>query len=138
MAIFYNVVQRKNPSKPTEPMQWYIVLRRVEQTDEEDVAIEIADETTLNPHEARMSIEQMKKVLIRNLLNGHSVRLGSWGSFHLTISSKPSATEKEADASKVTKINIRFTPGKELKEAIAKAQLRNVKTMAEKNKKKKP
>ena len=138
MTIFYNVVQRKNPSKPTDPMQWYIVLRRVEQTDEEDVAIEIADETTLNPHEARMSIEQMKKVLIRNLLNGHSVRLGSWGSFHLTISSKPSATEKEADASKVTKINIRFTPGKELKEAIAKAQLRNVKTMAEKNKKKKP
>ena len=138
MAIFYNVVQRKNPSKPTDPMQWYIVLRRVEQTDEEDVAIEIADETTLNPHEARMSIEQMKKVLIRNLLNGHSVRLGSWGSFHLTISSKPSATEKEADASKVTKINIRFTPGKELKEAIAKAQLRNVKTIAEKNKKKKP
>ena len=138
MAIFYNVVQRKNPSKPTDPMQWYIVLRRVEQTDEEDVAIEIADETTLNPHEARMSIEQMKKVLIRNLLNGHSVRLGSWGSFHLTISSKPSATEKEADASKVTKINIRFTPGKELKEAIAKSQLRNVKTMAEKNKKKKP
>lgn len=138
MAIFYNVVQRKNPSKPTDPMQWYIVPRRVEQTDEEDVAIEIADETTLNPHEARMSIEQMKKVLIRNLLNGHSVRLGSWGSFHLTISSKPSATEKEADASKVTKINIRFTPGKELKEAIAKAQLRNVKTMAEKNKKKKP
>lgn len=138
MAIFYNVVQRKNPSKPTDPMQWYIVLRRVEQTDEEDVAIEIADETTLNPHEARMSIEQMKKVLIRNLLNGHSVRLGSWGSFHLTISSKPSATEKEADASKVTKINIRFTPGKELKEAIAKAQLRNVKTMAEKNNKKKP
>lgn len=138
MAIFYNVVQRKNPSKPTDPMQWYIVLRRVEQTDEEDVAIEIADETTLNPHEARMSIEQMKKVLIRNLLNGHSVRLGSWGSFHLTISSKPSATEKEADASKVTKINIRFTPGKELKEAIAKAQLRNVKAMAEKNKKKKP
>ena len=54
MAIFYNVVQRKNPSKPTDPMQWYIVLRRVEQTDEEDVAIEIADETTLNPHEARM------------------------------------------------------------------------------------
>ena len=138
MAIFYNVVQRKNPSKPTDPMQWYIVLRRVEQKGEEDVAIEIADETTLNPHEARMSIEQMKKVLIRNLLNGHSVRLGSWGSFHLTISSKPSATEKEADASKVTKINIRFTPGKELKEAIAKAQLRNVKTMAEKNKKKKP
>ena len=75
MAIFYNVVQRKNPSKPTDPMQWYIVLRRVEQTDEEDVAIEIADETTLNPHEARMSIEQMKKVLIRNLLNGHSVRV---------------------------------------------------------------
>ena len=59
-------------------------------------------------------------------------------SFHLTISSKSSATEKEADASKVTKINIRFTPGKELKEAIAKAQLHNVKTMAEKNKKKKP
>jgi nucleoid DNA-binding protein len=41
-----------------------------------EVAKEIADETTLNPKEAEIALDQLQKVLIRNLLAGNSVQLG--------------------------------------------------------------
>lgn len=122
MAVFYNKMQRKNPSKPAEPAKWYPVLRRVEMMKEKDVARHISDETTLNPKEAEMAISQLKKVLINALLNGQSVQLGDWGTFHLTLSSEGVATEAEVSPAQVKKINIRFQAGKELQEAIDKAQ----------------
>jgi len=49
-------------------------------------------------------------------------------SFHTTsmLKGKAKGTENEADAkaAKVKKVNIRFAPGKELKESIAKIKLR--------------
>ncbi|MDR2358854.1 MAG: DNA-binding protein, partial [Prevotellaceae bacterium] len=39
----------------------------------------------------------------------------------LTCNSSPSDTKEEVTASNITNLNIRFTPGKELKEAIKKA-----------------
>ena len=118
MAVFYNKMQRKNPSKPAEPAKWYPVLRRVEMMKEKDVARHISDETTLNPKEAEMAISQLKKVLIAALLNGQSVQLGDWGTFHLTLSSEGVATEAEVSPAQVKKVNIRFQVGKELQEAI--------------------
>ena len=102
MAVFYNKMQRKNPSKPAEPAKWYPVLRRVEMMKEKDVERHISDETTLNPKEAEMAISQLKKVLIAALLNGQ--------------------TEAEVSPAQVKKVNIRFQAGKELQEAINKAQ----------------
>ena len=122
MAVFYNKMQRKNPSKPAEPAKWYPILRRVEMMKEKDVARHISDETTLNPKEAEMAISQLKKVLIAALLNGQSVQLGDWGTFHLTLSSEGVATEAEVSPAQVKKVNIRFQAGKELQEAINKAQ----------------
>ena len=87
MAIFYNKIQRRNPSlKKDETKLWYPVLRRVDQVKEKEVAKQIADETTLNPKEAEMAVAQLKKVLINALTNGNSVQLGDWGSFYLSIS----------------------------------------------------
>lgn len=96
---------------------------------EKEVAKQIADETTLNPKEAEMALAQLKKVLIGILLNGQSVQLGDWGSFYLTLSSEGSDTEAEATPAKVKKINIRFNPGIELKEAIAKATFKDAATL---------
>ncbi|MDR2358923.1 MAG: HU family DNA-binding protein, partial [Prevotellaceae bacterium] len=121
MALLYNKVERGNPLDKTAPKKWYAVLKSLGQITERDVAIMVADETTLNRKEAELALDQMEKVLIRLLLDGHSVQLGDWGSFHLTCNSSPSDTKEEVTASNITNLNIRFTPGKELKEAIKKA-----------------
>ncbi len=121
MAVLFNKVQRGNPMDKEAPKKWYAVLKVINQLTEKEVAKQIADETTLNPKEAEMAISQLEKVLIRALLGGHSVQLGDWGSFHLTCNSEGSDTKEEVKAVNIKNLNIRFTPGTVLKEAIQKA-----------------
>ena len=71
MAIFYNKVERGNPSDPEAPKKWYPVLKTLGMVREKE----------------------------------------------------------EVSAANVTKINVRFKPGKELTEALAKAQLRQVESL---------
>jgi predicted histone-like DNA-binding protein len=123
MAIFYNKVQRGNPLDSKAPKKWYAILKTVSQVGEKEVAKLISDETTLNRKEAEMSLDQLEKVLLRLLLDSHSVQLGDWGSFHLTCNSKGSDTKEEVGAGSIQNLNIRFSPSKELKEALQKAEL---------------
>lgn len=131
MPIFYNKVQRKNPSDKDAKPKWYLALRRISVMKEKEVAKAIADETTLNPKEAEMAIAQLQKVLSNALLNGHTVQLGDWGTFYLTLTGEGTETKDAAVPAKVKKINIRFLPGKELKESIEKATFVEAKTLAE-------
>lgn len=124
MTLLYNKIQRGNPAKPAEPKKWYISVKSLGQVGEKEVAKQIADETTLNPKEAEMAIAQFEKILLRLLLNGHTVQLGDWGSFHLTISSEGVENEKDATPVNVTGVNIRFQPGKELKNAVNAASFK--------------
>ncbi len=121
MPVFLNKVERGNPLKKTDPKKWYVTLKTVTQLKESDVARQIADETTLNRKEAEMALAQLEKVLITNLLASNSVQLGDWGSFHLTCNSEGMDTKEALTASAVEGLNIRFTPGKALKEALMKA-----------------
>jgi predicted histone-like DNA-binding protein len=126
MSVLYNKIERGNPSKPEEPKKWYAVLKRISMVKEKEVAKLIADETTINRKEAEMALDQFQKVLIRLLSEGNSVQLGDWGSFHLTCSSEGKEKKEEVTAESIKKVNIRFTPGKELKEAIQKVTFKDV------------
>ena len=123
MPIFYNKLQRKNPLNPEEPAKWYPVVKTASMVREKEVAKQIADETTLNPKEAELAISQLKKVMVRILSNSQSVQLGDWGSFYLTFNAEGSEAEAEATPSKIKKVNIRFSVGTELKEALKKLPL---------------
>lgn len=118
MALLYNKLQRMNPIKPELPKKWYLILKSLGPVGEKEVARMICEGSTLNPKEAEMALARFEKVLIRLLLDGHTVQLGDWGFFELTINCAGAATEKEAVVANIKKVNIRFRPGKELKEAI--------------------
>ena len=118
MPILFNKVERSNPQDKRAPRKWFPILKTITQVKEKQVAKQIADETTLNPKEAEMALSQLEKVLISNLLASNSVQLGDWGSFRLTCSSEGSKTKEEVTANKITKLNIRFTPGKSLTDAL--------------------
>jgi predicted histone-like DNA-binding protein len=93
---------------------------------EKEVAKQIADETTINPKEAEMVLSLFEKILIRELMNGNSVQLGDWGSFHLTCNSEGKETKEEVNAGSIQKVNIRFTAGKSLKEAMQKIIFKDI------------
>jgi predicted histone-like DNA-binding protein len=131
MALFYNKVQRKNPAKQSEPAKWYPVLRSVTQVTEKEVGKRIADETTLNPKEAEMAISQLLKVLKAELLAGNTVKLGDWGTFHLTVNSNGVATEQEVTATLIKQVNINFLAGDELREALNKAEFKPASSLSD-------
>ena len=63
-------MQRANPNDEDAPKKWYVTQVTAAQVDETQVAMDLADETTLNPSEAMMPIRQLRKILIRRLLGG--------------------------------------------------------------------
>jgi predicted histone-like DNA-binding protein len=121
MSLIYHRILRGSLKDPEAPKKWYVVLKRIGMIREKEIAKELADETTLNPMEAAMAVYLFKKVLIAKLLSGYSVQLGEVGSFYLNVNSEGADTKEEATAEKVTRVNVRFYPGKELKAAIRKA-----------------
>jgi predicted histone-like DNA-binding protein len=129
MALFYNKVERGNPLNAAAPKKWYAVLKSLGQIGEKEVAKMVAEETTINRKEVELALDQFEKVLIRLLLDGHSVKLGDWGSFYLTCNSTGMDTKGEVNAGCIKNLNIRFTPGSELKEAIQKAQFKSTESL---------
>ncbi|MDR3285897.1 MAG: HU family DNA-binding protein [Prevotellaceae bacterium] len=132
MAIFYNKIERGNPMDTQAPKKWYAVLKNVGMIGEKEVAKLVSDETTINRKEAEMALDQFEKIMVRLLLDGHSVQLGDLGSFYLTCNSEGVATKEELTATNIKNLNIRFTPGKEVKEAIQHATFKDLETLAKK------
>lgn len=130
MTLLYKKIQRVNPLKKDEPRKWYPVVKSLGTLSEKEVAKRISDETTLNPKEAEMALAQLEKVLISGLLDGYTVKIGDWGTFQVTVNATGTDTEKEATASKITKVNIRFTAGQSLREAAQKATFRSAADIA--------
>lgn len=124
MSLFYNKIKRRNPAKPDDPEKWYLNLKSLGSVGEKEVAEMLCEGSTLNPKEAEMALARFERVMIRLLLDGHTVELGDWGHFQLTISCTGAETEKDAVVANINKVNIRFRPGKGLKEAINKATFR--------------
>ncbi|MDR1380423.1 MAG: HU family DNA-binding protein, partial [Tannerella sp.] len=93
------------------------------------VAELLADETTLNPKEAEMTLYQLLKVIVNLLLDGHTVQLGELGTFRLTSRSEGSATEAEANSGKIKNVHINFMASGALRERIGKATFKDVSSM---------
>ena len=130
MALFYNKTERANPLKRGEPKKWYITLKPLGIIREREVAKAMADETTLNPKEAEMTLYQAEKVIASKLLDGHTVELGELGAFRLTVSSKGADKKEDVTAQNVTKVNVRFIPSKSFRELINKATFSPVSSLS--------
>jgi predicted histone-like DNA-binding protein len=129
MPLFYKKVQRGNPLKPAAPKLWYPILKSVGLVKEKKLAKLLADETTLNPKEAEMTLYQLLKVITNLLLDGHTVQLGELGTFRLTIRSDGSATKEEVSATNIKAIQLHFTSSKVVREQLKDATYRDTATL---------
>ena len=122
MAIVLKPIQRVNPRDTTGERKWYPIQKTLELVDENQVAEDIAEETTLNPSEALMVIRQLEKVVVEHLLDSKSVKLGDWGRFSIGLNTTAADSKEALSVSNVSQVNIRFTPGDAVKEALADAK----------------
>jgi hypothetical protein len=94
MAILYSKVQRINPQDREAEKKWYIVPNRVEQKSEKEIATALTKNTTLSTGEALMAINELQSVILSFLLDGYTVQMGDWGSFHVTVNCDGAETSR--------------------------------------------
>ena len=88
MALYYKKTEKANPQKREEPKKWYISLNSLGLRKESEVAVLAADGTTLDPKEAQLAYSRFGIVLMRMLLDGHTVEIENLGTFRLTVNSE--------------------------------------------------
>lgn len=134
MAIFIEKQQKKNLQKPSEPAKWYLYSKSIGTITEKEVAKQIVDETTLNPKEAEMALAQLRKIVLRNLQNGYTVRLGDWAYFYTTVHSTGSENEKEATSNKITQVKMHLGYEKAFQEELNHSSFISMETLRKKDK----
>jgi len=121
MSILYSKVQRVNPQDREAAKKWYIVPNRVELKSEKEIAAALTKNTTLSIGEASMVIDELQSVILNFLLDGYTVQMGDWGTFHITLNCEGAESQETCTTDHIKNINIRFLPGKAMNESIEKA-----------------
>ena len=132
MPIIYNVQQKRNPAKPNEPRKWHLYCKSIGTVSESEVAKQIAEETTLNPKEAEMALAQLRKIVLRNLQAGNTVRLGDWAYFYTTLQCEGAETEEEAVPAKVKKVAMHLGYDKTFQADLNRATFVSAKSLQKK------
>jgi predicted histone-like DNA-binding protein len=129
MALFFKKVERSNPRDIKAPKKWYASLKSIGLKKEREIAILAAEGTTLDPKEAQLAYSRFGIVVIRALLDGHTVEIENFGTFRLTINSEGTDKKEELTANNIKEVNIRFIPDKGTKETLQKATFKDLESM---------
>jgi putative DNA-binding protein len=128
MAIKYNIIERKNILKPSEPAKFYASAKADGEISFKALAKEIAAAgSTVSDSDMLAVLNDLNKLLIKHLSEGKIVRFGDFGSFQVSVSSTGAETEAKFSSSNITGNKIQFRPGAELKAMLATAKYEKLK-----------
>lgn len=128
MAIKYNIIERKNILKPSEPAKFYASAKADGEISFKALAKEIAAAgSTVSDSDMLAVLNDLNKLLIKHLSEGKIVRFGDFGSFQVSVSSTGAETEAKFSSSNITGNKIQFRPGAELKAMLATAKYEKIK-----------
>ena len=121
MKANYNLAKRKEPL--TKAVKWYAMPASKGAMDEDETAQMAVADTTLSKGEYKYAMEISTEKLIPLILSGISVTIGKLGKIRLSFGSSGVDNMDDFDAKTMIKnAKFVFTPSKELKEALAKAE----------------
>ena len=128
MAIKYNIIERKNILKPSEPAKFYASAKADGEISFKALAKEIAAAgSTVSDSDMLAVLNDLNKLLIKHLSEGKIVRFGDFGYFQVIVSSTGAETEAKFSSSNITGNKIQFRPGAELKAMLATAKYEKIK-----------
>ncbi|MBR6339163.1 MAG: HU family DNA-binding protein [Alloprevotella sp.] len=120
MAILYNRVLRKSPKNKS--VKYYVTPKSIKLLKLRDIAKEVAKNETLSPQEVEHVLNSFVESLQTMLLNGYSVRLGDWASFHITCSSEGAETMDACRPSLIKTVRARVDFTKEFRQNLQNAE----------------
>ena len=128
MPIYLNRVARANPLD-RDNIKYYPAVKNLRHVGEDEIANLIADETTLNPMEAKMAIRQYHKVLMRILKESNSAKLGEIGTLYATCSGEGVENPKDVIPAKVKKVKLNLRVSKDVNAELNSAPLKMFDTL---------
>lgn len=117
MAIRLRKVARKNPQKPGE-VKYYLSQLKKGTIELDEAAKEIAVDEDMSEGNVHITLIGLTRHLPRYIKGGNSIRLGGFGSFHLTVQSEGKNTPEELSTHDVKHVKVVFVPGTELRQAL--------------------
>lgn len=122
--IRYKIIGRKKPGTADGPILYYPVIADVHPVSIDQVAELIESESTVSLADIRAVLTSLEKVVIRELKDGRSVRLGDIGSFRPTLVCEKAQTDpKLITADSITRLRVRFTPGSKMTRSLLRQTL---------------
>ncbi len=119
MSINYKLVQKKHPTKKSEPMKWYAVPNSARPLAQKALTRAATANTTTAPIEMEAAIELLAAFIPQQLQQGHTVNVPGMGTFRLAFKSEGVEKIDDFRPEKMIKSpRILFTPAKELKDKL--------------------
>ncbi|AHW58861.1 DNA-binding protein, histone-like, putative [Draconibacterium orientale] len=115
----YKLIEKANPRDLTAPKKFY--ASHVS-SGRKTISRDIEDKSSLSRGDISNVLDNLVDQIPKYLLDGQTVSLGDLGSFRLTLSSEGAEQEKNFKSNMIKNVKIIFTPGKMLKEEVAKAR----------------
>ena len=120
MSVKFNVVERGNPSKPTDPKKFYPSVVSSGKVNQRDVARRASEMSTVSMADTAAVIENFLSIIADEISRGNIVQLGEFGSFWVRIETEGAEVAEDVAASNIKGVLARFSPGKEFQEALDK------------------
>lgn len=117
MPIPVKVISRKNPIDNN--VKFYMTNCSAGYVGLEDVAKQIEKISTVSSADIKAVLDSLQHVVIENLKNGLSVRLGDLGSFRATLTSKGVAKKEDAATNLIKGIHVAFTKSSTMAKELA-------------------
>ncbi len=120
MPVKYNLSQKKNPQKPSEPAKFYANAKADGEIGLKEISKEISSgSTTVSDTDVLAVLNEFTKLMSKHLSNGKIVKFGDFGNFQITLSSEGAETAEKFNSSLIKSNKITFRPGADLKEMLA-------------------
>lgn len=119
MSVKFKVVEKGNPSKPSDPKKFYASANADGEVTFRSLSKQIAQgSTTVSDTDVLAVLNDLNKALVLHLADGKIVRFGDFGSFQIALSSDGTETSEKFNSSKIKGAKIHFRPGIDLKEML--------------------
>jgi predicted histone-like DNA-binding protein len=123
MAIKYKVVAQKQPGvKGGGQTRYYARICGRQKISIKTLANNIESSTIIHHVDFQAVILALLSWIPKSLLDGKSVWLGDFGTFSVSLTSKPSDSPEKVTAADIEKVNVQFRPGPEFKQMLKEAK----------------
>lgn len=118
MSVLIKTMARKNPRDLSATEKFYAAAISNGDVNMEKLAELISFQSTLTPSDIYAVLLSLEYNIASQLEDGKIVKLGSIGSFQVSVSSEGMTTAEEVSANAITKSRILFRPGKKLRKLL--------------------